>query len=271
MAESSSLVTSPFEVNSGSGDFGSVYEIEREEEYYPLVYEVESSPTGFRGVSGDVQILSEYHDFDLLDQPTLCLPSPTCCGSSLREVDINRIKNAYNISESVDLRIPLEDEGPKNAYNISESVDLRIPLEDEGPDCNRPDEVVVYEAFFALGLRDSVPSLVAKIANFIGISPGQLNPRAWRLLIAIQVFSEIYPVSLGLEEVLFVYFFKCYDSVNYLYLIQKRRPDSSPLVYDLDRQVRYKTPYEKQWHKKFLFMRVGRDPGYPVTWFPRDR
>ncbi|VVA98343.1 unnamed protein product [Arabis nemorensis] len=106
------------------------------------------------------------------------------------------------------------------------------------------------------------------MANFIGISPGQLNPHAWRVLITIQVFSEIYSVSLGLEEVLFVYFFKCYDSVNYRYLIQKRRPDSSPLVYDLDRQVRYKTPYEKQWHKKFVFMRLGRDPAIECDKFP---
>ncbi|VVB04076.1 unnamed protein product [Arabis nemorensis] len=172
MAESSCRVTSPFEVNSDSSDVGNVYEIERGEEYDLLYMRLSHLPL----------MLSKYHDFDLLDQPTLCLPSPTCYGSSLREVDINRIKNAYNISKS---------------------VDLMIPLEDEGPDCNRPYEVVVYEAFFALGLRDSMPSLVAKMANFIGISPGQLNPHAWRILIAIQVFNEIYSVSLGLEEVLF--------------------------------------------------------------------
>ena len=43
----------------------------------------------------------------------------------------------------------------------------------------------VYEGFFESGFRDRVPSLVAKGSEELEISPGQLNPPSWRILVAL--------------------------------------------------------------------------------------
>ena len=48
------------------------------------------------------------------------------------------------------------------------------------------DEGPVYEGYFELGFRDRVLVLVANISETLAISPCQLNPPAWRTLIALQ-------------------------------------------------------------------------------------
>ncbi|KAH0879424.1 hypothetical protein HID58_066818 [Brassica napus] len=67
------------------------------------------------------------------------------------------------------------------------------------------DEVPVYEGFFESGFRDRVPSLVAKVSEALGISPGQLNLPSWRALIAMQNLGDLEGLVIEVAEVLYSY------------------------------------------------------------------
>ncbi|KAF3559847.1 hypothetical protein F2Q69_00012699 [Brassica cretica] len=66
--------------------------------------------------------------------------------------------------------------GWREKYELSDDVDIRVlgPI-DRVSDFDVA-EVPVYEGFFESGFRDRVPSLVAKVSEALGISPGLLNP-----------------------------------------------------------------------------------------------
>ena len=66
--------------------------------------------------------------------------------------------------------------GWREKYELCDDVDIRVlgPI-DRVSDFDVP-EVPVYEGFFESGFRDRVPSLVAKVSEALGISPGLLNP-----------------------------------------------------------------------------------------------
>ncbi|KAG2271613.1 hypothetical protein Bca52824_066168 [Brassica carinata] len=68
-----------------------------------------------------------------------------------------------------------------------------------------PGEIAVYEASFDSGLRGTIPALIAGLCNLFEISPSQLNPSAWRILIAIQNLGDLEYLSLGINGVLFAY------------------------------------------------------------------
>ncbi|KAF2563945.1 hypothetical protein F2Q70_00017553 [Brassica cretica] len=65
-----------------------------------------------------------------------------------------------------------------------------------------PGEIAVYEASFDSGLKGTIPALIAGLCNLFEISPSQLNPSAWRILIAIQNLGDLEYLSLGINEVL---------------------------------------------------------------------
>ncbi|KAG5384699.1 hypothetical protein IGI04_036169, partial [Brassica rapa subsp. trilocularis] len=66
-------------------------------------------------------------------------------------------------------------------------------------------EVPVYEGFFESGFRDRVPSMVAKVSEALEISSGQLNPPAWKLLIALQNLGDLEGLTIGVAEVMYYY------------------------------------------------------------------
>ncbi|KAH0899578.1 LOW QUALITY PROTEIN: hypothetical protein HID58_049146 [Brassica napus] len=74
----------------------------------------------------------------------------------------------------------------RKKYELHDDVVIRVPDPEDKVSDFGMDEVPVYEGYFASGFRDQVPSLVAKISETLEISPGQLNPPAWRTLIALQ-------------------------------------------------------------------------------------
>ncbi|CAH8328550.1 unnamed protein product [Eruca vesicaria subsp. sativa] len=88
----------------------------------------------------------------------------------------------------------------KNDYLLSSSAVLRVP-----DSMGRPEEIFIYEAFFESGFREDIPSLITDLCDFFRISPSQLNPLAWRILIAIQNSSHEECLPLGVDEVLFAY------------------------------------------------------------------
>ncbi|CAA7012908.1 unnamed protein product [Microthlaspi erraticum] len=169
--------------------------------------------------------------------------------SSIKEDDIKALRMTYSLPDSLSLRAPLDTERAHNS---------------------RSDEIVVYEAYFDIGFRGIMPPIIANVARFFNISPGQLIPTAWRVLIALQVLGEFNNVDVRVEEVLFSYFFKAHNVDASRCTISKRTTSFPPLVYDYDRGAVRNLPYEKKWQSRFLFMKVGFNPNFPVDWFFRD-
>ncbi|KAF3588692.1 hypothetical protein F2Q69_00028855 [Brassica cretica] len=92
-----------------------------------------------------------------------------------------------------------------NSYWLPSSIILRVPTPEERASNYIPGEIAVYEAFFDSGLRGTIPALIVGLCNLFEISPSQLNPPAWRILIAIQNLGYLEYLSLGINEVLFAY------------------------------------------------------------------
>ena len=79
----------------------------------------------------------------------------------------------------------------RSRYLLPSSIVLRVPTPEERPSSYIPGEIAVYEAFFDSGLRGTIPALIAGFCNLFEISPSQLNPPAWRILIAIQNLGDL--------------------------------------------------------------------------------
>lgn len=89
----------------------------------------------------------------------------------------------------------------RQRYNLPDDAIIRVPGPDDRASDFEVDEVAVYEGYFESGFRDRIPSLVAKLSETLRISPSQLNPPAWRTLIALQNFGDLYGVTVGVTEV----------------------------------------------------------------------
>ncbi|CDY69006.1 BnaCnng61370D [Brassica napus] len=85
----------------------------------------------------------------------------------------------------------------RGRYSLPSSVILRVPTPEERASSDIPREIAVYEAFFDSGLRGTIPALIVGLCNLFEISPPQLNPPAWRILIAIQNLGDLEYLSLG--------------------------------------------------------------------------
>ncbi|KAF3498437.1 hypothetical protein DY000_02052844 [Brassica cretica] len=93
----------------------------------------------------------------------------------------------------------------RRRYLLPSYVILRAPTAEERASSYIPGEIAVYEAFFDSGLRGVIPTLIVGLCNLFEISPSQLNPPAWRILIAIQNLGDLEYLSLGINEVMFAY------------------------------------------------------------------
>lgn len=110
----------------------------------------------------------------------------------------------------------------KQAYGLPRSVLLRLPLVDERADNAGPGEIAVYEGYFASGFRGVVPSLVVEMAAFFDVCPSQFSPSVWETLMANQVCGEIFGVGIGVNEVLYGYFFRPIPRDEIRYMIHSR-------------------------------------------------
>ncbi|KAJ4874200.1 Uncharacterized protein Rs2_43957 [Raphanus sativus] len=90
----------------------------------------------------------------------------------------------------------------RKKYLLPSSVVLGIPRLSERASGGRPEEIAIYEAFFESGFRGDIPSLISSLCNYFHISPSQLNPPAWRILIAIQNLGDEEDLAFGVNEVL---------------------------------------------------------------------
>ncbi|KAF3514016.1 hypothetical protein F2Q69_00006304 [Brassica cretica] len=175
----------------------------------------------------------------------------------------NQIENEPPRSaDSSDLSLDLtaEVESPRSAA-VAEAegspstveVVIRVPGPFDRVSDFRVDKVPVYEGFFESGFRDCVPSLVAKVSEFLDISPGQLNPFSWRTLIAIQNLGDLEGLILGVEEILYSYFVcPMHVGESRLYLHSRHR---TPYFQEIPKKDRKRHPdFESGWTEKFAFM-----------------
>ncbi|KAL0716219.1 hypothetical protein Bca4012_065541 [Brassica carinata] len=79
----------------------------------------------------------------------------------------------------------------RSKYSLSPHIALRAPASEERASIHALGEIPVYEAFFETGFRGAVPALIVGLCDFFEISPSQLNPPAWRILIAIQNLGDL--------------------------------------------------------------------------------
>ncbi|CAN8242080.1 unnamed protein product [Cochlearia groenlandica] len=93
---------------------------------------------------------------------------------------------------------------------------LRIPSAAERPTDVGPEEIVVYEALFSYDFRGIVPSLVAEVSRYLGLSSGQLFPMVWRMLMALEVMGDLNSIEVSVASVLYAFYFKPYADIGHL-------------------------------------------------------
>ncbi|XP_057772811.1 uncharacterized protein LOC130992262 isoform X2 [Salvia miltiorrhiza] len=101
-----------------------------------------------------------------------------------------------NINQMYNLRI---------LYNIPKWVSLHAPGTALRADHSVAGWVCMYEKTFKEGLRLPLPRLVLEFLHYYHISPGQLMPNVWRVLMGMQAFGELKGFEVDLEDVLSTY------------------------------------------------------------------
>ncbi|KAF2532572.1 hypothetical protein F2Q70_00029236 [Brassica cretica] len=196
-------------------------------------------------------------------------PDSSSIGSRVRS---SKVKDVVALSESMDssdssLDLTAEVEDPKVIIprNVSPSrreAVIRVPGPNDRVSDFGVDEVPVYEGYFESGFRDRVPSLVAKISETLEISPGQLNPPAWRTLIALQNLGDLQGLVIGVAEVVCSYFVCPLNGAEWRYYLRPRGKE--PLVREvLNKEWKRLPAFAVNWTQKFAFMRL---PGFSPIW-----
>ena len=150
----------------------------------------------------------------------------------------------------------------RKKYELPDDVVIRIPDPEDMVSDFGVDEVPVYEGYFAYGFRGQITSLVAKISETLGIYPGQLNPPAWRTLIALQNLGDLYGFVIGVAEVLCSYSVSPLSNAEWRYYLHPRGKE--PPVREIPKKERKRLlAFEGNWTKKFAFMHL---PGFSSIW-----
>ncbi|KAJ4881460.1 Uncharacterized protein Rs2_38515 [Raphanus sativus] len=124
-----------------------------------------------------------------------------------------------------------------------------------------PEEIAIYEDFFEFGFRGYVPSLIVSLCNYFHISPSQLNPPAWRILMAIQNLGDEEGLALGVSEVLFAYHLAPINGHEGLFHLRPR--SGLPIVEELPKTKRKGLAFAKKWLEIYVFMTL---PGSHYRW-----
>ncbi|KAF3529107.1 hypothetical protein DY000_02040760 [Brassica cretica] len=150
----------------------------------------------------------------------------------------------------------------RKKYELPDDVVIRVPDPEDRVSDFGVDEVPVYEGYFAYGFRGQITSLVAKISKTLGIYPGQLNPPAWRILIALQNLGDLYGLVIGVAEVLCSYSVSPLSNAEWRYYLHPRGKE--PPVREIPKKERKRLlAFEGNWTEKFAFMHL---PGFSSIW-----
>ncbi|KAJ4901883.1 Uncharacterized protein Rs2_15834 [Raphanus sativus] len=124
-----------------------------------------------------------------------------------------------------------------------------------------PEEIAIYEAFFESGFRSDVPTLIVSLCNYFHISPSQLNPPAWRILIAIQNLGDEEGLALRVSEVLFAYHLAPINGNEGRFHLRPR--SELPIVDELPKTERIELALGKKWPERYVFITL---PGSHYRW-----
>ncbi|KAL0802463.1 hypothetical protein Bca101_057639 [Brassica carinata] len=114
------------------------------------------------------------------------------------------------------------------------------------------------------GFLGVIPFLVAALSLYFGFCPSPLTPLTWRTLMAIQVLGEFHGFSVGVHEVLYLYYFSPLVSKPGFYHLRSR--EGAPLVDEPSRGLRGNYPFGDDWDKRYVFVKVLGPLSYPTFW-----
>ncbi|XP_057803426.1 uncharacterized protein LOC131018736 [Salvia miltiorrhiza] len=147
----------------------------------------------------------------------------------------------------------------RRAYSIPEWASLHAPDTSLRPNWDVEGMVCMYELPFTLGLRLPLPRLVVELCNYYRISPSQLMPNTWRILMAAEVFAERKGFDINMYDVLYAYQLgeTRIDKGHYQF---NSRSDAPMLITNLPED-------RTKWKEKYFFISVealGIQDGYKV-------
>ncbi|KAF2546184.1 hypothetical protein F2Q70_00022305 [Brassica cretica] len=89
-----------------------------------------------------------------------------------------------------------------------------------------------------------------EVSSYFGLCPSQLTPLTWRTLMAIQVLGEFHGFSVGVNEILYSYYFA--PLVNKARFYHLRSRDGAPLVEEPSRGIRGNYPFGDGWNNRCI-------------------
>ncbi|KAJ4901995.1 Uncharacterized protein Rs2_15946 [Raphanus sativus] len=149
----------------------------------------------------------------------------------------------------------------RKEYPLPSFVVLRVPRLSEQASGGMPEEIAIYEAFFESGFRGDVPSLISSLCSYFHISPSQLNPPAWRILIAIQNLRDEEDLAFRVNEVLFAYHLAAISGHEGRFHLRPR--SGLPIVEELPKTDQKGLAFVKKWPERYVFMTL---PGSHYRW-----
>ena len=106
-----------------------------------------------------------------------------------------------------------------------------------------------------------MPSLIAELCSFFRISPSQLNPPSWRILIAIQNLGDLECLSFRVDEVLYAYHLAPINGGEGRFHLRPR--SGLPIMEELSKNNRKGPIFGKKWQDRYAFMVL---PGSTYRW-----
>ncbi|KAF2613919.1 hypothetical protein F2Q70_00011775 [Brassica cretica] len=154
----------------------------------------------------------------------------------------------------------------REKYHLSDDIAIRIPGPIDRVSDFEVDEVPVYEGFFESGFRDRVPSLVEKVSEALEISPGQLNPPSWMILIAMQNLGDLEGLTIGVTDVWYSYAISPLNGGEWRYHLHPRGREL-PVQEILKKERKRHPVFDGRWTEKFAFMHLL---GFSYVWRAAD-
>ncbi|XP_057812031.1 uncharacterized protein LOC131026250 isoform X2 [Salvia miltiorrhiza] len=137
----------------------------------------------------------------------------------------------------------------RKSYSIPNHVALHAPGRQMRANFYAPGWVCLYQAPFEQGMRLPLPRLVIDFCHYHCLSPGQLTPNSWRLLLSLQVFSELHGFDISIADVKSTYDLLKVPKDKGRYKLCRNK-GCEPLITDMD-------DGERAWKSKYFFVEYG--------------
>ncbi|KAL5760374.1 hypothetical protein ACOSQ2_019212 [Xanthoceras sorbifolium] len=136
-----------------------------------------------------------------------------------------------------------------NTYSNLLRIRFQYGIPDSCTDSMDDDWVCFYDLPFKQSLRCLVPYLIRQLLALLDMTPDQLMPNSWRLLLSIEVLYERRGLSFTLANFLHTYYVKSHEDEPGRYLTSTR-PNRPHLITDL-------TTNDCYWKNIYFFCNGG--------------